>query len=156
MSWPGWVRSVNSCIFVVEPLLDEVKTDSQRTSSGEGLARDNSLGLHCFMVCTISQLNAMLVVSGDTVDASVLVIHILLQNFLLGLLNTSQDQWFTVIVSVGSHTKEYLLWVSVLLESIVQTEDGIWRSGVDLTPKGVASSKGSYWLLDECWIALYK
>lgn len=131
MSWPGGVWSVNGCIFVVEPLLDEVETDSERTGSGEGLASDNSLRQDSLVVFTVSQLNTMLVVGGDTIDTGVLVVHTLLKNSLFSFLNTSEDQWFAIVVSVSSHTEKDLLWVGILLECVVQTEDGIWRSRVD-------------------------
>jgi len=131
VSWPGGVWSVNGCIFVMIPLLDEVKTDSEGTSSGEGLASNNSLALNSLVVFTISQLNTMLVVGWDTVNTCVLVVHSVLKNSLFSCLNASKDQWLAIVVSVSSHTEKNFLWVGILLEGIVQTEDGIWRSGID-------------------------
>jgi len=63
----------------------------------------------------------------NTLDASVLVIHIGSEDSLFSDSNAREDVRLVVVVSVSSHSEEDLLRVGVLLERVVETEDRVSR-----------------------------
>lgn len=73
-------------------------------------------------------------------DGRVLVVHVALKDELFGALHARENEWLTIIVSVGSHAQEDLLRVGFLLVGIVETEDGIRRRGSQCRPGREGSS----------------
>ena len=149
VSGPCGIRRVNSDILFVIPLLDELESNSQGSSSRKRLTTDNSIGLNGFVILAISKLNALLVVGQNTIDASVLMIHRIGQDLLLGLLHAIQNQRLVVVAPVDSHTQQLLLRALVSLEGIIEAQNGIRRGSLDFTPEGVSGAKRAQsWMLD--------
>ena len=67
------------------------------------------------------------------------MIHIGSKNSLFGDSNAREDVRLAVVISVGSHSKEDLLGVSVLLELVVETKDRISRGTGKRSPSGEKS-----------------
>jgi len=130
MCWPCWIWDVNLGIFLWIPCLQEFHADSERTGSRDRLTANGSVGFDDFAVCSISQLEAFLSVRRYTVDARVLVIHLVPNNFFFGLLDAIKNKWFSLVISVSSHAQENFFWVSVLLEGVVQSKDWISWCGI--------------------------
>ena len=140
MSGPGRIGNVDLGRLVGVPLSEELETNPQRSSTGDGLARDDSIVLDDSAVGAIGKLGTLLSVARNTINTSVLVIHSLLKNCFLSLFDAIKDVRLAIVISVGTHTKENLSGVGVLLESIIETEDGISRSLIDVAPDGGESS----------------
>lgn len=107
------------------PGLEELESETEGTSSRDGLGTSNSSILKGSVVLTIGKLESLGDVAVKSLNTSVLVIHILLKDDLFSTSNAREDVGLAFIVSVSSHTEKHLLGVSLLLESFVQTEDGV-------------------------------
>jgi len=122
---PGLGGNHDINVLVRVPVGEEGETESERSSSGDGLGSSNSVLLEGDGVGSEGELLR----SGDervnTLDSSVLVIHIVGEDSLFSDSNARQDVRLVVVISVGSHTEEDLLVVSVLLELVVETEDRV-------------------------------
>jgi len=122
---PGLGGDHDINVLVRVPVGEEGETESERSSSGDGLGSSNSVLLKGDGVGSEGELLR----SGDervnTLDSSVLVIHIVGEDSLFSDSNARQDVRLVVVISVGSHTEEDLLVVSVLLELVVETEDRV-------------------------------
>jgi len=53
------------------------------------------------------------------------VVHVEVQNLLLGLTNAVEDEGLALVTTVDTHTEELLLGVGILLVLFVETEDGV-------------------------------
>lgn len=126
---PSLVGDQEVDVLVRVPLREESETKAECTSARDGLGSSDSVLLAGAAVLTIGKSEALLDVGVNTLDGSVLVVHVALKDDLFGAPDARENEWLTVIVSVGSHAQEDLLGASLLLEGIVETEDGIRRGG---------------------------
>jgi hypothetical protein len=140
MNGPGRVGDKEIDILVGVPLAEEGEAEAKGTSSRDGLRASDSVLSERTAVSTIGKLEALLDVGVDTLDGGVLVVHSALQDDLFGTLNARKDKRLAVIVSVGTHAQEDLLGVFILLESVVQAEDGVCGGGSEGTPVGESGS----------------
>jgi hypothetical protein len=136
---PGLLGDHNINVFVRVPVSEEGKSESERSSSGERLSSSNSVFIEGFAFISESELLGFVDEGVNTLDSSVLVIHIGSKNSLFGDSNAREDVRLAVVISVGSHTEEALLGVSVLLEGVVETKDRISRGIGKRSPSGEKS-----------------
>jgi hypothetical protein len=122
---PGLGGNHDINVLVGVPVGEEGKTESERSSSRDRLSSSNSVLLEGLRVLSESELLGLVDEGVNTLDSSVLVIHVVGEDSLLSDSNARQDVRLVVVVSVGSHTEEDLLLVGVLLELIVETENGV-------------------------------
>ena len=136
---PSLVGDQEVNVLVRVPLGEESETKAESSSSRDGLGSSDSVLLAGAAVLAIGKSQALLDVGVDTLDGSVLVIHVALKDELFSAPHARENEWLTVIVSVGSHAQEDLLGAGLLLEGIVETEDGIRGSGSQARPGREAS-----------------
>ena len=122
---PGLVGDEEVDVLVWVPLREESETKAESSSSRDGLGSSDSVLLAGAAALTVGKGEALLDVGVDTLDGSVLVIHVALKDELFGAPDARENEWLAVIVSVGSHAQKDLLRAGLLLEGIVETEDGI-------------------------------
>lgn len=140
MDGPGGVGDKEIDILVGIPLAEEGESETEGSSSRDGLATSDSVLSKGLAVSTVSELEALLDIGVDTLDGGVLVIHVTLEDNFLSAPNAGKDERLAIIVSVGSHTEENLLGVSVLLEGVVESENGICGGTGQTSPSGEAGS----------------
>jgi hypothetical protein len=80
------------------------------------------------VLSTESKDKALGDVRVNTLNTCVLVVHVKIQDSLFSLTDAIEDERFTLIATVNTHTKKLLLGVGIFLESFVETENGIWGS----------------------------
>jgi hypothetical protein len=122
---PGLGGDHDIDVLVRVPVGEEGETKSERSSSGDGLGSSDSVLLEGDGVGSEGELLRSGDERVDTLDSSVLVVHIVGEDSLFSDSNARQDVRLVVVISVGSHTEEDLLGVRVLLEGVVETEDGV-------------------------------
>lgn len=76
----------------------------------------------------------------NSLDSGVLVIHIVSENFLFSHADARENVRLVVVVTISTHTEENLLGVSVLLELVVESENGISGGVGKGSPSGESSS----------------
>jgi len=135
MSWPGGVWSINNRIFLWIPFLHEIKTNSKRTGTWKWLNSNNSVVFNSLAISSVSKLKTFLSICWNTINTWILVIHACFHDSLLSLLNAIQDERFTLVCSIGTHAKKTFPWISVLLESVIETKNGVWRGVINLCPE---------------------
>jgi len=121
------------------PVGEEGEAESERSSSGDGLGSSDSSFLEGRGVLSEGELLGLLNEGVNSLDSSVLVVHVEGEDSLFGDSNTREDVGLAGIVSVSSHTEEDLLIVGVLLEGVVETEDGVSGGVGEGTPSGEKS-----------------
>jgi len=136
---PGLGGNHDINVLVGVPVGEEGETESERSSSRDGLSSSDSSFLEGSGVLSESELLGLVDEGVNTLDSSVLVIHVVGENSLFGDSNAREDVRLASIVSVGSHTEEDLLLVRVLLEGVVETENGVSRGVGEGTPSGEKS-----------------
>ena len=129
MDGPGRVGDKEVDVLVGVPLREESETEAESTSARDRLGTSDSALLTGTTVLTVGKSEALLDVRVDTVDGSVLVIHVALKDELLGALDARKDEWLAFVISVGSHAEEDLLGAGLLLEGVVETENRVCGSG---------------------------
>ena len=127
-------------ILVGVPLAEEGETEAERTSTRDGLGTGDAALLQSSTVLTVSKLEAFLDVAVKTADGQVLVVHLLVEDDLLGATDARENVRKTIVILVSAHTEEDLLGVGLLLVGIVKAEDGISRSGSESSPSRESSS----------------
>jgi len=140
MNGPGRVWDKEIDVLVGVPLAEECETETERACSGDGLAAGDSVLSKSSAVSTVGELEALLDVGVDTLDRGVLVIHVAFEDELFSTLDAREDKRLAIVVSVGTHTEENLLGVRILLEGVVETEDGVSGGSGQSTPVGESSS----------------
>jgi hypothetical protein len=65
------------------------------------------------------------------------------ENSLLSFGDAVEDVGLALICSVSTDSEELLVWVGVSLESLVDSNNRIKRSHLDVSPVGVAGGKSS-------------
>jgi len=115
---PGGGGHVDGGVLGV-PVVKELHAESEGASSGDGLSGGNTAFLKSLVVSTVSEGHALGDVGVNTLDTSVLVVHVQVENSLFGLADTVEDEGLALIATVNAHTQEVLVGVGVLLESIV-------------------------------------
>ena len=132
MKGPCRVRKIHFSVFVGVPVAEESETNTEGTSTGEGLDTGNTVLTHGGGIAE-GQFLGFLDVRVNTLDASVFVVHAVSEDFLFGHADAVEDEGLAIIITVSTHTKEHLFGVFVLLELIIETEDrvsgGVCQSG---------------------------
>ena len=122
---PGGVGYKEIDVLVLVPLLKEGVTNSEGSSTRNGLSASDSVFLKGLAVSTVCELEAFLDVGVNTLDGSVLVIHVAFEDDLFSTLNAGKNEWLTIIISVSAHTEKDLLGVGILFECVVEAEDRV-------------------------------
>ena len=84
------------------PAVEELAADAEGTGAGDGLG-DGEL-VEGGRVGAVGELGGSRGEFGDTGDACVLLVHLLLGDALLGLADRGQDVWLASIIAVGANT----------------------------------------------------
>ena len=134
VEWPGWVWEEEVDILVWVPVLEEGESNSEGASSGEGLGTSDSSFVKLLAVVSVGSFEGLVDVGLNTVDWLVFVIHILLENNLLGFSDAWKDVRLSLVASVGSKTEEHLVGVRVSLEGLTETKNRVCRSSVEAAP----------------------
>jgi len=137
---PGGVGDEHIDILVGVPLGEEGETESEGTSSRDGLSTGDSAFLASLGALAVSKGEALLDIGVNTLDGRVLVIHVTLEDDLLSASDAREDEGLASIISVGSHTEKNLLGVGILLERVVESENRVRGGGGKSSPGGEASS----------------
>ena len=133
---PGLGGQQNVDVLVGVPLLEEGQTESEGSSAGDRLGTGDTLLLVGLVIGTESELLRLVHKRVNALNTGVLVVHIRFEDAVLSDAHTGEDIGFVVVVTVGAHSEENLLWVVVLLEGVVETEDGVCGCGREATPCG--------------------
>lgn len=141
MVGPSRGRQVN--VLRGEELGQEFSTNSQSTSTRNGLGGGNPLLKQSRRISTISKLSSSNGKVGNTSNTSVLLVQVLLSNARLSFKNRGQHKGLASIVTVSTNTEVNLLFKSVLLKGLSNTENGIGRSLLDIGPGGLVSNAKS-------------
>lgn len=136
-------------VFVGIPVREELETKTERASSRDTLAGSDATFLNLLVVSTIGKSEALGDVGVNTLNASVLVVHIKFQNLLFCLADTVEDERLSLVTTVDTHTEELLLGVRVLLEGFVKTKDGVSRGSGDTGPDGELAGSNSNLLVTD-------
>jgi hypothetical protein len=131
---PGLGGDHDIDVLVGIPVGEESESKSEGSGSGDGLGSSNSVFLKGNGVSSEGELLRSRDEGVNSLNSSVLVIHIVSENSFFSDSNARQDVRLVVVISVGSHTEEDLLGVSVLLEGVVETKDGISGSVSEGSP----------------------
>ena len=62
------------------------------------------------------------------------MVHVALKDEFLSASHTREDERFAIVISVSTHSEENLFWVSALLESVIEAEDGVGRGCLEASP----------------------
>ena len=108
--------------------LEESTAYPEGAGTGDALSDDNALLVDGGAVRAVCEEGSGLGEVGDTGDASVLLVQVLLDDLLLGLTNGGQDVGFSLVIAVCANTKVDLLRVGVLLEGLSDAENGVGRA----------------------------
>ena len=118
------------------PVVQELHAKSEGASAGNGLGGSNATLLECLVVSTVSEVHALGDVGVNTLNASVLVVHVQVEDLLLGLADTVENVGLALIATVDAHTQKLLLGVGVLLVGLVQAKNGVGGGSSDGSPGG--------------------
>jgi len=108
--------------------LEESTAYPEGAGAGNALGDDNAVLVDGGAVGAVCEEGSGLGEVGDTGDAGVLLVEVLLDDLLLGLSDGGKDVRLSLVVTVGADTKVDLLGVGVLLEGLSDTENGIGGS----------------------------
>ena len=139
----GWHKEVD--ILVLIPVREESKSKTERSSSRDGLGSSNSVLLQRLGVWTESQQLGLCYIRVNTLDASILVVHIFLKNDLFSSSHAVQDEWLALVVTISTHAKKDFLWVRITLESFIKPKNWVCWSSSQVRP----GAKRSCALVDE-------
>jgi hypothetical protein len=137
---PGLSGEHDVDVLVGVPLLEEGEAESEGSSSGDGLGTSDTLLLVGLVVGAESELLRLVNKRVNALNTGVLVVHIVGEDALFGLADAREDVGLAVIVTVGAHAEEDLLWVVVLLEGVVEAEDGVRGGGGEGAPSGESTN----------------
>ena len=108
--------------------LEESTAYPEGAGTGDALCNDNALLVDGGAVGAVGEESSGLGEVGDTGDASVLLVEVLLDDLLLGLADRGQDVGLSLVIAVCANTKVDLLGVGVLLEGLSDAENGVGRA----------------------------
>jgi hypothetical protein len=128
VKWPGRVWHENVNVLVGIPVSEELEAETEGTSAGNGLGGGDSSFLYLFVVGAVSKGQTLGDVRVDTLDSSVLVIHVKIKDLFFSTTNTFENKRLRFVTSVDSHTEKLLFGIGLLLESFIEAENGIWWS----------------------------
>lgn len=114
--------------------LEEGTAYPEGAGAGDALSDDNAALVDGSAVGTVGEERGGLGEVGDTGDASVLLVEVLLDDLLLGLSDGGQHVGLALVITVGTDTEVDLLGVGILLEGLGDTENGIGRTLGHLRP----------------------
>ena len=134
VKWPGRIGNKEINIFVGIPVSEELHTETEGTSTRNTLGGSDSSFLYLFAIGTISKSQTFRNIRVDTLDSSVLVVHVKIEDLLFSAANTLKNQWLVLVVSVDTHSEELFLGISLLFEGFVKTKDGIRRGSSNTGP----------------------
>lgn len=98
---PGWVWNVDLLCARV-PLREELATDAKSTSSRDGLGDDKAVESRGTL--TVSKDGGSLGELWDTGDTGVLLVHLSLDDLVLGGANRWENVWLSGIVTICANT----------------------------------------------------
>lgn len=110
------------------PRGEELEAEAEGSRSRDRLSTGNSALLASTVVFTVSKSEALIDIRVNTLDASVLVVHVALKDNFLSASHTREDERFTIVISVSTHSEKNLPGVGALLESVIEAEDRVSRS----------------------------
>ena len=134
MNGPGGVGDEHIDVLVRVPFLEELETETERSSSGDGLSSSDAAFLESLRIGAISQFEALLDVGVNAGNGSVLVIGARIKQLLLGASHALKNVGLALIVAIGTHSKEHLLGVGVHLEGFIEAEDRVGGGGSESSP----------------------
>lgn len=128
---PGWLADIDISWAVGG---NEFESQSQGSSSGEGLGRDNSSGLGGWAISTKNEISGSILESKDSVNGEVLLVVLQIKNdLLLDSLDNRENVWLFVVVSVGSDSQVDLLGILISLVSKSGSKDWIRWGHLDMS-----------------------
>jgi len=136
---PGLGGNHDINVFVRIPVGKEGHAETEGSSSGDRLGSSDSV-LNEGLRFTEGKLLGFVDEGVNTLDSGVLVIHIVSENFFFGHADARENVRLVVVVTVSTHSEENLLGVSVLLELVVESENGISGGVGKSSPGGESSS----------------
>jgi len=136
---PGLGGNHDINVFVRIPVGKEGHAETEGSSSRDRLGSSDSV-LNEGLRFTEGKLLGFVNEGVNTLDSGVLVIHIVSENFFFGHADARENVRLVVVVTVSTHSEENLLRVSVLLELVVESEDGISGGVGKSSPGGESSS----------------
>ena len=108
--------------------LEESAAYPEGAGTGDALCDDNALLVNGSAVGAVGQESGGLGEVGNTGDASVFLVEVLLDDLLLGLADGGQDVGLSLVVAVCANAEVDLLGVRVLLEGLSDAENGVGRA----------------------------
>lgn len=117
-----------------EELGEELSSDPQRTSTGDGLGGGDAALLERSGVLSISEGDSCLNKGGNTSDSGVFLVQFFGSDLLFGLTNRFQHVRLAIVVAVGTHPEVDLVRRLILLEGLGDTENSIWGTLRDVSP----------------------
>jgi len=136
MVGPGWVADI---YITGKVSLDEFETESEGTGTRESLSSGNSLLLNSGMSLTKEQVSGNRSEASMTINGKIFLIDAgIVGDLLLGISDTVEDVWFSVVVSVSTNADVNLLGVLVSLVSHGDTENGIRRGFLNVLKGGTS------------------
>ena len=131
MEWPGRVGNENVDVLVGIPVSEELEAETEGTSAGNGLGGSDASFLYLLVVGAVSKSQTLSNIRVDTLDSSVLVVHVKIEYLLFSTTNTFKNQRLCFVASVDTHTEELFLGIGLLLKGFVETKNGICGSSSD-------------------------
>lgn len=117
---PGWVGEVDGLVSGVEAL-KERSTNSQSTSSRDGLGNGNGIRSKRLALLAVGKVGSSLGEGALTGDGGIFLVESVLEDTLLSLEDGGEDKWLALVVTVGTDTDVDLLGVGITLVGLSDT-----------------------------------
>lgn len=91
VEWPGRVWNENVDVFVGIPVSEELETETEGASARDSLSGSDASFFYLLVVCTVSKSQALSNIRVDTLNSSVLMIHVKIKNLFFSTTYTFQD-----------------------------------------------------------------
>lgn len=108
--------------------LEEGTAYPEGAGAGDALSDDNAVLVDGGAVGAVGKESGSLGEVGDTSDACVFLVEVLLHDSLLGLSDGGQNIRLALVIAVCANTEVDLLRVGVLLEGLSDAENGVGRA----------------------------
>ena len=137
---PGGVAHVH--LRIGQPALDEVAAHLQAAAAAHGLQRGDAAAGHRLMVGAEQQRLHALAAGGQAFHRQVGLGAAFVDQLLLGLAHAVQHRNAAGVVEVDADRQIRLVGARVLLEGVVQAQDGVAAVGFDVLEHGHGSLQG--------------
>ena len=131
---PCGSRDQDIDVLVGVPVGEHLETDTEGAGTGDTLAGSNATLLDLLIVSAVCESEALGDVGVNTLDASVLMVHVELQNSLFSLTDAIENEGLALVATVDTHAEELLFGVVVLLEGLVETKNRVSGGGGNTRP----------------------